>query len=171
MNIFTFRIGNNAATITTDGDTRKHVAGVVSSQSKNIVNISTSQICDDGNGGVFSLPFGSTLIPAGKKLVVKSVKAIVDGLPAARPGKDSLAFSGTVVASDGTTNKTTVALRLAEFEKQYPVQFTVHGTDNDWGMIYGSGSQFTIDDFDLTESWVGVEGNPTLEFTGILLDE
>ena len=122
----------------------------------------------NGERGPYGKPFGAFMFNVYEAVHVIGVKAFIDGLPEARNAVGKLAFLGSIVATDGTNDAVPVELQLEEYGKEYPANFNIRpaeaATEN-WGIAYGSGSKFSIDDFGIIADFVGQSGKATLEFT------
>ena len=122
----------------------------------------------NANRAPYAKPFGAIKFTAKEAVHVNGVKAIIEGLPEARHGAGLPAFKGSVVASDGTNDAVPVALQLEEYGVEYPANFDIRPADavtGEWGIYYGTGSKFSIDDFAVLSDFVGQSGKATLEFT------
>ncbi len=122
----------------------------------------------DANRAPYAKQLGAIKFTAKEAVHVKGVKALIDGLPGARNGVGLPAFKGSVVASDGTNDSAPLELQLAEYGVEYPANFDIRPSDavtGEWGIYYGTGSKFSIDDFAVLSDFVGQSGKATLEFT------
>lgn len=125
------------------------------------------------NRAPYAKPFGAIKFTAKEAVHVNGVKAIIDGLPEARNGVGLPAFKGSVVASDGTNGAVPVELQLEEYGKEYSANFDIRPADavtGEWGIAYGTGSKFSIDDFAVLSDFVGQSGKATLEFTAEIVE-
>lgn len=120
------------------------------------------------NFAPYAKQFGAIKFNAKEAVHVIGVKALIDGLPEARNAVGKPAFLGSIVATDGANDAVPVELQIEEYGKEYPANFDIRPADavtGKWGLAYGSGSKFSIDDFGVIADFVGQSGKATLEFT------
>ena len=176
MNTFRFKLKSaNASTYTTTNTSRSAEIEPAEDQNAMLENLSVADGTFVNNrGNTFVVPAGDFKIPSGCKLHVNKIRAVCEGIPGARV-YDHKAFDGYLVASDGTDDGIPVHIVIPSYEKEYNADFIIVPTNSsdeklseDWGIIYGDGSKFSLDDFALSESFVDVGCNPYLEIEGTI---
>ena len=170
-NIFTFRVNKaNAVTYALTNENRSAEIAISSVQDRSLEDQSCT---NDGFLNAMSHRFGSSsVIPKGKYLILTSVKAGVEGFDDVKNGYGLKAFEGSIVATNGTDSAEAIPFKVAEYGKEYPLHLSLQLEGKDeWGIVYGEGSKFSIEDIGVASNAVGLEGYPYLEFTATIEDE